>query len=86
VTLDATPPDAATRAARRVARAVESSQSLPNDARLIDLLTIAKAASTSLRTVQSWVSSGKLRVVRIGRVARVRLPDWVAFLEQNVIP
>lgn len=56
---------------------------LPDDARLLDLRAIAVAGGVSLRTTRSWVSSGQLRVMRLGRSVRVRVSDWKAFLDRR---
>ena len=83
MTLGATPAEGADRPNRRLDRAIESSRSLCDEGRLVDLLTIAIAAGTSLRTVQSWVAEGRLRVTRLGRCTRVRVSDWLEFLSQR---
>ena len=67
----------------RVVRARAAAEAMPAGARLVDLLAISMAAGISVRTVQSWVAEGRLRVTRLGRCVRVRVSDWIAFLEQH---
>lgn len=56
--------------------------SFPHTARLVDLDFIAESTAVSIRTVRTWVSTGRLPVVRIGRTVRVRLSDWIEFLDR----
>jgi excisionase family DNA binding protein len=71
---------------RREARATDEAKGFPDDARLVDLQTIAAAAGTSLRTAQGWVASGRLRALRLGRSVRVRVSEWRDFLERCQAP
>jgi hypothetical protein len=73
----------AERSDRRVERAQAQAAALPGEGRLLDLLAVAIAGGTSVRTVQSWVAEGRLRVTRIGRCTRVRVSDWIQFLDRS---
>ena len=66
---------------KRDDRADDEAKSLPDDARLLDVPTICLAGRASLRTVRYWIASGQLRVTKIGRSVRVRMSDWLAFLD-----
>ena len=58
------------------------SPNLPHNARLVELDAIAEWSAVSIRTVRTWVSAGRLPVVRIGRTVRVRVSDWIDFLDR----
>jgi excisionase family DNA binding protein len=45
---------------------------------------IAKRLQVKERTVYSWLRSGQLRGVKLGRLWRVRPADFEAFLERAV--
>lgn len=67
-------------------RIVASASALPDDARLIDLQVVAAAANASIRSVRGWVAAGRLPVTRINRLVRVRVSDWIAFLDRMRAP
>lgn len=51
-----------------------------------DLLTVADVAKhcqVSHRTVRRWIAEGHLKVVRLGRLIRIRRSDFSKFLNQN---
>lgn len=67
----------------RTAIALREAATLPNDARLVTLAVIAAASGCSLRTVRMWVDSGQLRATRLGRSVRIRVSDWLEFLNSG---
>jgi excisionase family DNA binding protein len=51
---------------------------MPND--VLTMTETAEKAKVSKRTVERWISSGVLPVVRVGRIRRVRVTDLEALL------
>ena len=64
-------------------RAVAEASALPGEARLVELPVIVAASGASLTTVRYWIRSGRLRATRLDRRVRVRLSDWLEFLERS---
>jgi len=63
--------------------ALAEAKALPGEARLVELPVIVAASGASLTTVRHWIRSGRLRATRLDRRVRVRLSDWLEFLERS---
>lgn len=72
-------------ASRAPAAGPDSAASRANPEPLLTRKEAAAQASVSMRTLESWIASGRLRVVRFSsRMVRVRRCDLDAFVRRHL--
>lgn len=55
-----------------------------SDDELLTVADIAVESKVSDRTVRRWIADEKLKVIRIGRLIRIRRKDFKSLLDQNL--